>query len=714
MSSLVNMAGLRAMAGKEWCENLKWAALALVGLGVALAFAVGRALPGNGLDSMTEGMFDTVWTNITATLTFGAPLAGLLLGLLQILPELRRDLWAFLVHRPASRATLFWGKALAGLGLYALATGLPLLAVALWARTPGHLAGPFDPRLTLGGVAAILVGVVFYFAGMLTALRPARWWGSRALPIAAALGIAALTLLGTVEEFRQAALIALACAAVFGLAARGAFLTTGVYEAQSRSSRAALGLVFYTGILGVLVALFFVGLSIQQTLSPPWSPVSYTQYQITRAGQIVRVTTDEHGAISDVVALAVGPVRLLPGEDQFTDNDTLMPTVLISPWEPVRTAAAFNTPGHFVLSLSLPGGEGKELWYYVPGVGQFFGYSVRTRQLIGALGPQGFSPDASQVGRVPGPLRDSANSANGLTLLSSGHGLFLADPETRDVRPLPVGAVGRSVANVISLQTPFYYPGMTSDLRPTVSHFIVASGDRFAVLTELGRLCFTVPRAEDRQSYPSVDAAMTPDGTRLFFWYHARWSSQADVISEYDARGVLRRRAVLPPLTALNRSVPTPRPIIGLYGLLVPPVVDASVLGWAAVAHTTENPPAQALWADMRRPFGPLWTEFLLPSALCGLIAAGLAWKIGRRCADSPAGRWAWAVGVFWLGVPGLLLLLSLRAWPAREPCPNCRRPRVVTRERCEHCGAPFLPPTPDGTEIFEDEGADALTLARP
>jgi hypothetical protein len=46
--------------------------------------------------------------------------------------------------------------------------------------------------------------------------------------------------------------------------------------------------------------------------------------------------------------------------------------------------------------------------------------------------------------------------------------------------------------------------------------------------------------------------------------------------------------------------------------------------------------------------------------------------------------------------------MLALQEWPARVACPRCRRPRVVNRDTCEHCGAPHASPTPDGTEIFE------------
>ena len=57
------------------------------------------------------------------------------------------------------------------------------------------------------------------------------------------------------------------------------------------------------------------------------------------------------------------------------------------------------------------------------------------------------------------------------------------------------------------------------------------------------------------------------------------------------------------------------------------------------------------------------------------------------------------------LMVPGLLAFLSVQEWPARESCPQCRKPRLVDREHCEHCGAEIPPPEKTGTEIFEPAG---------
>jgi hypothetical protein len=90
-------------------------------------------------------------------------------------------------------------------------------------------------------------------------------------------------------------------------------------------------------------------------------------------------------------------------------------------------------------------------------------------------------------------------------------------------------------------------------------------------------------------------------------------------------------------------------------------------------------------------------------SALAGFISTIPAYFIVRRYAFSKIVQWTWIFSVFLLGPFGVLLLLSLRAFPARKTCPSCEKPRVVERETCEHCGAGWPAPAHDGTEIFEE-----------
>ena len=72
------------------------------------------------------------------------------------------------------------------------------------------------------------------------------------------------------------------------------------------------------------------------------------------------------------------------------------------------------------------------------------------------------------------------------------------------------------------------------------------------------------------------------------------------------------------------------------------------------------------------------------------------------RCyALSGRSTWGWILFLLFTGVPGLLAFFSLQEWPARESCPSCSKLRVVTRETCEHCGAPFAASPKVGIEIF-------------
>src|SRR5205823_11579122 len=109
----------------------------------------------------------------------------------------------------------------------------------------------------------------------------------------------------------------------------------------------------------------------------------------------------------------------------------------------------------------------------------------------------------------------------------------------------------------------------------------------------------------------------------------------------------------------------------------------------------------------------------LIPSYIFLILVSGAGGAVGclllaRRYAFTRARRVSWAILGFFFGWVGLVLMLMLQEWPARIACPKCRRLRVVTRDRCEHCGAPHATPPPDGTEIFESARApDVALIAR-
>ncbi len=388
---------MKAIVWKEWRENLCWGILALLGLGIALAYTVSQVNPPDG-----SGLTDkcaAVWNAATLVMTLGVPLIAAILGFAQVMPELRRDQWAFLVHRPVTHSVIFRGKATVGLTLALAATGLPFLAFVLWAAVPGDVAAPFDLRLALPGLAALLTAVPFYFAGMLTALRPARWYGSRVLGLLAAMAGAGLVV--TAITFGQAALTAIFFGAVLMTAAWGSFLTRGQLTGQPSVAKTGLGTSLFFGIVVFVFGLTALGAYLVTTFLPSDAVTTYTTYSIDSQGRILRVTQSvgRTGILPGTTAtdLAGKPVALPQSLNGYPYQETLQTGLLISPYRDsdwvwgLEHAGAYRSTYPIANPLD-QSGNGNVFWYYVPAQRQAVGYDRLSRRVIGSLGPAGSRP----------------------------------------------------------------------------------------------------------------------------------------------------------------------------------------------------------------------------------------------------------------------------------------------------------------------------------
>jgi len=697
---------LSALFWKEWHENIRWGLLILLCLSVSLVYVVYYE---TAKTRYSSAYAIPLWDTVNLILTIGAPLAGLSLGLLQILPELRRDQWAFLVHRPITRTTLFFGKVIPGLCLYVLAVSLPLLGFAAWDAAPGHVAAPFDIRFTLGGWAAVCTGVAFYFAGLLTALRPARWYGSRALPVVATLSCPLAA--NWYVEFWQVALFCLAAAALLGLAAWGS-LASGEYERQPKPARLALGTAVYAGILGCTIGLLALTVAISETLFPqPDSAYRFTQYQIDASGRILRVTQDRRGTILSMADSAGRP--LPPAPMAWSDAPFLRTFDLAGP--PNRTLSGrYNQPERYVQPLqTFLYHSADTAWFFDYGAGQAVGYSEATHFPAAFLGPNGFSPagfgpggsyEMHDVGRFPERLSSTDHQYNSGAWLQFPHSVYRFDTNNEAVTQLWPSSADPAAAH---LEGACYLTQEVKNGTRSADAYAVAADNRIQVFSGDGTRLFAIPRSYPASAYPFIEAAMNPDTNRFYFWYapkddgfpSAGWAP-AKIVT-VTSRGKAVQTASLPALTA------PPHEGIGpaAFGVLLPP---GSIVSYRAegILRAAGDHVAKDVWSRTVHDAGLL--KLLAFSALAGLVAALLAWRISRRCGDSRREQIGWALGVFCLGGYGVLLLLALRAWPARVPCPNCGRLRVVDRATCEHCGAVFARPRQDGTEIFEAGPAEA------
>jgi len=190
----------RRLFVKELRENAPWAAIALA-VGMVVIFLA-------RVPELTGGLAPTLLPTYGIAIRFvqGGTLVlpllwstrmmasfcvawGIALGLAQNLREQGRGTYQVLVTLPVRRAQVFAAKAGAGLLLYLLATCLPFGLLVLRAATPGHYPSPFMWWMVGPGAAAIAGGLATYGGAFMTAVRPARWYGTRGAPLVLAVAV---------------------------------------------------------------------------------------------------------------------------------------------------------------------------------------------------------------------------------------------------------------------------------------------------------------------------------------------------------------------------------------------------------------------------------------------------------------------------------------------------------------------------------------------
>ena len=174
---------LKALAIKELRESAAILALAcLVMLYLLGGFLGWQFMPGNVVHSVAYTIPFVSNGFVEILIGFGGVLA-IALGLKQGAWENSSKQYYFLLHRPVSRHTVFLTKMALGLGLLFLLTAGPILIYANWAATPGNHASPFFWGMTTTAWRVCWALPSVYLGALLSGLRPARWLGTRLLPL---------------------------------------------------------------------------------------------------------------------------------------------------------------------------------------------------------------------------------------------------------------------------------------------------------------------------------------------------------------------------------------------------------------------------------------------------------------------------------------------------------------------------------------------------
>jgi hypothetical protein len=178
---------MKALALKELREALGITALALAGY-LALVINLMGARVFDWVPGVPAGTVEVPFTGsgFSGFFIFVSVLFAAALGFRQSATESARGTFLFLLHRPLSRDRIVLTKLATGAGVLLVCATLPVMLYAAWAAVPGHHASPFEWSMTAPAWRLVFLMPLLYLGAFLSGLRPARWFGTRLLPLLAA------------------------------------------------------------------------------------------------------------------------------------------------------------------------------------------------------------------------------------------------------------------------------------------------------------------------------------------------------------------------------------------------------------------------------------------------------------------------------------------------------------------------------------------------
>jgi len=674
---------MRMMIWKELRENFKWAVLALAGLFLAEMYVLSSESKGF---SPSYSGFTLCGPMFLMATSFGCALIGSALGTVQVLPELRRDQWAALLHRPVSRSVIFFGKVIAGLLLYFLATAIPFLTSVWYVAVPGHFAAPFVPGMMQPGLSDLLLGAYFYCAAILLCLHRGRWLGSQGMIL---LSILPVFLLHTRGHF----FITLPVSLILILAAWAAMLGNGPVETRPWAGRAAYVLIVLVGVLTGFQLLLGTGRKIVAATGKTQS-ATYSRFEVSDDGRIFRITSPANGA-GQVITDMEGKVV---DDERFTGNDGRQEFQQFSPLGYDVTREIFwtdyyakhrsrNTQDYIRIFGDFY--RGPENWYHLTGGNYFTGYDKLSRRCVGIFDQDGFKPP----GETPKPfamrLRAAPYSRGEPTLYASGSRIYVLDVAGRRMTPF-FDAQSDTIytMSVVARRVSSEKPGLVG----------VALKNGIRIFDDEGRPLLSIPYRHDPARWGNISVAVNKGFDRIYLQYEQSFSTTGALpvfLEELDLQGnVIQSHDIAN--VSLQKFSPLLVDRISRYCMPLATVLPGGVYFRADPPVTSD---LETLWLQL----SPAYTaiELGILSALA-LVLAVITFLWARKTGFSGGKALRWALFVFASGPAGLVTFRIAAGWPVLVRCPSCGKKRLVGNERCLCCNQPWILPELNGTEILD------------
>jgi hypothetical protein len=678
---------MKAMLWKEFRENIKWALLAMIGLGLAEFYGMTKRdqyyLSPDDAGTLCKSSF------LMAT-TFGCAVVGLVLGLVQILPEQRRDQWAALIHRPVERAVIFRGKAIAGFLLYLLATVPPFLACVWYVATPGHFASPFVPKMVYPGVADICAGSMYYFGALFVALRRGPWYGVRVLGLLAAVYTSAF-ITSIYQPFQVSVEAAVLMALALFTASWSVMLTNGSFRGQPWPGRFAVLAVAFYGVAG----LSHLGLALQQSLVR-LDFYFGTQYIVDLTGRVLKEveTKDQAPKFYDLAGNEITDKQFTRNTYSHTLAFSGLSSHIGSPHgvNQFRSVQQYRQARTYLAQSSESPGE---VWFYVIPSRIFVGYKAQSYARIGSIGADGFQAAYQPAAPLPGPYKGADYQVPNFGLVDNT--VYHLDLDQRQLT-LIFSEPGTTVFGCGGMQSYQQNVDLTDIAAVALLH-------EARIIDKTGLLVATLPYHQDVDRDGMIQVAVMPDRAHFFLRYEpSDWidwrerETMPSYLEEMDAKGTVLASYTFPP-EPIRRGHESWQQIVEerlqspvyTYGEIVYARIGAA-LGVKHLQRQVTN----IFAADMHG-----YRVFLFQMTLTSLVFAIITLFWARSAWFSWRHAWLWALFVFGFNLAGLIVFRLCADWPVRVKCPSCGHKRPVDFEKCPACGAGWPEPAREGIEIF-------------
>ncbi len=673
---------------KELRENVKWAVLAALLLAAGLLYALHHLDQGyGGFDPYSNTGYTLAKKDFLTATTFGFAAVGFIIGLLQILPELNPDRWAALLHRPARPGTIYLGKIVAGLILYALATVPPLAVCVYLVATPGHFPSPFVPGMVRPSLADLIAGLPYLPAALAIGLIRGGPRILRVLPLFAAINASFFVV--STRDFRLALEASLLTTLLLGLAGWGLIQHRTTLAARPWIARFAfVAVVFYA-----LCGLGELGRKVIDTILPK-PDRDWSSYEITDSGVPYRLN------YTDGILRSVLDVNGDPATDENAQPETIQRhTIGINwvsrfigdahGWKPRRWQPDYRESRSYFFSATFYQEPRTEQWFFLDEPRTLVCYHPHQKSAVAWLGPGGFRPiDAAPE---PFPEDHTFNSFDRDVLV-------LESPEA--VRFALVAE--RKIVD-LDLAGPIFGTGTSFTDRHNV--LSVALADSLVVYTPDATRIATLPYTQDTDRWGQISVGINDDLDEFFVRYEPSvWidrptrDSMSSYVDVVDPTGTRLRGYVLPPL---SRSPDPPAPSQALADALRTPFFFFGTLAYQKIgaalgSNRLENELKNQLVRDW-----PKTRILAVTLTLVSLVSAALTFFWARRAQFDRRRVITWTAFAFAFNLAGLLTFRLAADWPRKVACPDCRRRRRLDHSTCPHCAANWPANPSTGTEIF-------------